>query len=347
MKTKVVGVVRGSGFGFRIGIFTILLLGMLMAHSARADTNIVWGDEFNGTNLDTTKWTAYYGTGDPSEYQYYSGSPQNVYVSNGVLHIVALKQPTNGLNYTSGQVWSSNLFSKTYGRFEFRGKLPTGAAFHPAFWMLPHNSPYGSWPNSGEIDVMEQPGYEPTEVTGTIHFGNNNSFDMYSYNFSGGQSITNFHIYRVDWTTNLMSWYIDGVKYQSQSNWFCNVGNTSSQYPYPAPFNSPFFLIMDLAIGGTYLNNPSTNTVNAELPGEMQVDYVRVYDTTPPLAITTVRSNGNIYLTWPTGIVCHLQARTNSIASPGTTNWFDVANSVNPYIVAPGTGGGLYRLQSP
>ena len=314
---------------------------------ARGDTNIVWCDEFNGTALDTNKWVPLEGIINGTELQYYTGSTQNVYVSNGVLHIVARQQSTNGYAYTSAQVMTTGLFWKTYGRFEFRGKLPMGAAFHPAFWMLPENSPYGHWPNAGEIDVMEQPGFEPTEVTGTIHFGNNNSFDMYSYNFSGGQSITNFHVYRVDWTTNSMSWYIDGFRYQTQSNWFCNVGNTGSTYPYPAPFNVPFYLIIDLAIGGSYLNNPSTNLINSMLPNEMQVDYVRVWDQTPPLAISTVHSNGTVLLRWPTNIVCHLQMRTNSIAGPGSTNWVDVAGAGNPYGPPAAGGPALYRLQSP
>ncbi len=352
MKSKVLGiVVEGWGIWLRnrtvYGL--VLVLGILLAASspARADTNIVWSDEFNGTALDTNKWVCLNGIVDPKELQYYTNSPQNVFVTNGVLHLLARQQSANGYNYTSGQVMTTGLFWKTYGRFEFRGKLPMGAVFHPAFWMLPEASPYGHWPNAGEIDVMEQPGYQPTEVTGSLHFGNNNSSDMYSFNFTGGQSITNFHTYRVDWTTNFVSWYIDGARYQIQSNWFCNVSNTASTYPYPAPFNVPFYLIMDLALGGPYVNNPTTNQVNALLPAEMQVDWVRVYDITPPMKISATHSNADVWLNWPTNIVCHLQARTNSMTGPGGTNWFDVPDSANPYVIPPTSAAALYRLQSP
>ncbi len=319
---------------------------LLTSQRAVADLNIVWSDEFNGTTLDTNKWAFYNGSLGDNELEFLNGSPQNVYVSNGVLHLVALRQPTNGFPYSSGLVMSSNLFSKLYGRFEFRAKLPTGAAFHPALWMLPEKSPYGTWPNAGEIDIMEQPGNVPAEVVGTLHFGNDYSADRSSYNFPAGQSITNFHVYRLDWTTNSMTWLIDGQAYQTQSNWFANIGSSGSTYPYPAPFNVPFFLIMDLAIGGDYLNNPSTNVINPELPAEMQVDYVRVYDQTAPLAISATRSKGMVVFTWPTNIACRLQTLTNFSRSSGLTNWFDVSGAPNPYI-PPAGARALFRLVSP
>ncbi len=337
-----------QGLHPRLRFVVVLCLGTLLffSRSARADLNLVWDDEFNGTNLDRTKWTFYNGNLGDNELEFLNGSPQNVYVSNGVLHLVALKQPTNGYAYTSGLVMTTGLFSKVYGSFEFRAKLPTGAAFHPALWMLPENSPYGSWPNAGEIDVMEQPGNEPTEVSGTLHFGNSYSADRSSYNFPSGQSITNFHVYRLDWTTNSITWLIDGVPYQTQTSWYANIGASSSTYAYPAPFNVPFFLIMDLAIGGDYLGDPSTNVINPLLPAEMQVDYVRVWDQTAPLAISTARSNGVVRLSWPTNIACHLQWCTNLTGS-GQTNWSDVSGAGNPYVVPAGASNALFRLQSP
>ncbi len=327
----------------------VLILATLFFSSlpARGDWNIVWGDEFNGTTLDTNKWTFYNGDLGDHEVEFLNGSPQNVFVTNGVLHLVALKQATNGYSYTSGLVMTTGLFSRVYGRFEFRARLPMGAAFHPALWMLPANSPYGTWPNAGEIDVMEQPGQVPTQVSGTLHFGNSYDALRSSYNFPAGQSITNFHVYRLDWTTNSMTWLIDGVPYQTQSNWYCNIGNSSSRYPYPAPFNVPFFIIMDLALGGDYVNNPSADVINALLPAEMQVDYVRVWDDTPPLAISVTRSNGLVALRWPTNISCRLQSQTNLTGGGAAANWSDVPGAKSPYVMPAGSANALFRLQSP
>src|SRR6267154_3121959 len=105
--------------------------------------------------------------------------------------------------------------------------------------------------------------------------------------------------------------------------------------PYPAPFNQPFFIVMNLAIGGGYLGNPSTNTINANtvFPGEMQIDYVRVWDLTDPLQISATRSSTNMVLSWPTNIVCHLQAQTNSISPFGL--WVDIPGASSPYSVTP------------
>jgi beta-glucanase (GH16 family) len=320
---------------------------LISPRQALGDWNIVWGDEFNGSALDTNKWTFYNGDLGDHEVEYLNGSPRNVFVTNGVLHLAAFRQQTNGYNYTSGLVMTTGLFSKVYGRFEFRVKLPMGAAFHPALWMLPANSPYGAWPNAGEIDVMEQPGNQPTEVSGTLHFGNSYAALRSSYNFPPGDSITNFHIYRLDWTTNSMTWLIDGQAYQTQSNWYCNVGSSSGRYPYPAPFDVPFFLIMDLALGGDYVNNPPTNVIDALLPAEMLVDYVRVWDQTPPLAITPARSNGLVVLRWPTNIVCRLQMQTNLAGAISQTGWTDVLEARNPYSLSPGRANALFRLQSP
>ncbi len=323
--------------------FSALLVSL---QPARSDWNLVWSDEFNGATLDTNKWTFYYGNLGDNEKEIFTGL-HNLYVTNGALHIVARQEITNGYQYTSSLIMTTGLFSKAYGRFEFRGKLPKGDAFHSAFWMLPAGNTYGYWPNAGEIDVMEQPGYQPTEVTGSIHYGKNNSFSMSAYNFPAGESITDFHTYRIDWFTNSISWFIDGVRYQTQSNWFVNIGNSSGTYPYPAPFNVPFFLIISLSIGGDYVNNPSASVINALLSAEMLVDYVRVYDETPPLRIQAARSNGQVVLRWPTNIACRLQSQTKSPSGTPSTNWTDIVNGANPYMVPVGTSNAWYRLQSP
>jgi beta-glucanase (GH16 family) len=317
--------------------------------------NIVWDDEFNGTSIDTSKWTFDIGTGPPypgwgnNELEYYTSRTNNAYVSDGLLHIRAQQESYGGQNYTSAKIKSTGLFYKTYGRFEWHAKLPSGTGFWPALWMLPQSSPYGGWPNEGEIDVVENKGNIPNQEGGTIHYGGQNGNDIYSgatYTFPSGDSVTNFHTYLLEWTTNKISWYVDGNLYETQVNWWSNVGTSTNRYPYPAPFDRPFYIIMNLAIGGNYLGNPSTNSINPSLPGELQVDYIRVYDQTGPLQISATQSNGKVVLTWPTNIVCHLQAQTNSLVGG---NWFALGSTTNPFVIAPDPNNAsvFFRLASP
>jgi beta-glucanase (GH16 family) len=331
-------------------------LGILLTITGvtRADTNIVWSDEFNGTTLNTNNWI--YGIGNgvngfgDAELEYYSSSPQNVYVTNGFLHVVALTQATNGFSYTSGKILTQGLFYKEYGRFDFRAQLPAGAGLWPAFWMLSENSPYGGEPNNGEIDVMENLGNQTNSVNGTIHYGGYEGMDYQigtTGNLPHGQTTTDFHVYTLNWTSNKFEWLIDGNLYETQTNWFSNIGTSSATYPYPAPFNTPFYIIMEMAVGGEYTGIYNTNTINASLPAEMLVDYVRVYDQTEPLQISIAATNGGALLSWPTNIACHLQSLTNWTGLQGGTNWFDVAGATNPQFVIPSQGGVFFRLASP
>jgi len=323
--------------------------------------NIVWSDEFNGTSLNTGNWTYDTNTGPPfpgwgnNEWEYYTSRTNNVYVADGFLHIHA-QQDSNylgsGYNYTSGRIKSRGLFSHQYGRFEWRAQLPAGpgAGFWPGLWMLPQSSAYGGWPNEGEIDVVESHGNIPNQEGGTIHYGGANGNDVFSgqtYTFPSGDGVTNFHTYRLEWTSNRISWAVDGQVYETQTNWWSNMGTSTNRYPYPAPFNEPFYILMNMAIGGNYFNGQpiTTNSVNANMPGEMLVDYVRVYDQTPPLQISAAQSNGNVVLTWPTNIVCHLQTQTNSLVDG---NWFD-SSSTSPVVISPDPNSAsvFFRLASP
>jgi beta-glucanase (GH16 family) len=310
--------------------------------------NIVWSDEFDGTSIAATNWSFEAGNNGGwgnNELEYYTSRAQNAYVTNGLLHIVARQESFGGFNYTSARMKSQNHFSKQYGKIEFRAKMPSGVGFWPALWMMGNNFPSVGWPACGEIDVMENKGGVPGQVQGTIHFSNSSNQHVQStafYNFPVGNGATNFHVYLLSWATNSIQWYVDGQLYETQTSW------TSSTGPYPAPFNQPFFLIMNLAVGGNYVGNPGTNSINTNSiwPGDMQLDYVRVYDLTPPLELGISTSNGNILLSWPSAIVCHLQARTNA---PGSaTDWADVSGASNPYAVPAGTGNSVfYRLRSP
>lgn len=310
--------------------------------SAYGNWNIVWSDEFNGSSINPSTWTYDIGNGSGgwgnNELEYYTSDSANSYVSGGRLHIVALKQSDGGQNYTSARMKSESLFSFQYGRIEWRAQLPNGAGFWPALWMLGTNITTIGWPDCGEIDVMENAGSNLGSVQGSLHSG---SDETAAYNFLNGDSVTNFHTYTLDWATNAILFYVDGHLYESQTNWSSSVG------PYPTPFNQPFFIIMNVAVGGNYLGNPSTNTINAgSFPGEMLVDYVRIFNQTAPLQISISRTNSNVSLNWPSNVVCHLQAQTNSLVDG---NWLDLPNITNSFVIVPNqnNGGVFYRLVSP
>jgi len=215
--------------------------------------------------------------------------------------------------------------------------MPKGIGFWPALWMLGTNITSVNWPACGEIDVMENNGAYPTNVQGSLHSGSDET-KVYTL---PGSSVTNFHLYVLEWTSNAINWFVDGVLYETQTGWSSSIG------PYPAPFDGPFFLIMNLAIGGSYLGNPSAATINSNsvFPAELQVDYVRIYDQTAPLQLSITRTNSNLLLSWPSNIVCHLQTQSSG---PGlTSNWVDVPASTNPLLVTPTNDCAYYRLASP
>jgi beta-glucanase (GH16 family) len=305
----------------------------------QGDWNIVWSDEFNGTSVNTNIWTYDIGNSDGwgnRELEYYTSSAQNSYLSNGLLHIVALRQSVGGFNYTSARLKTEGLFTAQYGRFEFRASLPNGVGFWPALWMLGSNISSAGWPGCGEIDVMENNGSTPTTVQGSLHSG---SDETQIYHLPGG-SVTNFHNYLLDWSSNAVSWYVDGLRYETQTNWSDSLGS------YPTPFNQPFFLLLNLAVGGNYIGNPPTNSINTNsvFSGEMQVDFVRLYNFTGPLQIEADDGGGKLSLTWRTNIVCHLESATG--LSEGTV-WTDVPGAKPPFVATPGSTASFYRLVSP
>ena len=307
--------------------------------------NIVWSDEFNGTSIDRSKWTFETGNGGPSnpgwgnqELEYYTSRTNNAYVKNGLLHIVARQESTNGFSFTSARMKTEGLYNApVYGRFEWRAAMPAGVGMWPGLWMLGANIGSVGWPGCGEIDVVETKGTQLTQVQGSLHSG---SDETGIYTLSG-DSITNFHIYMIDWESNAISFYVDSHLYETQTSW------SSSEGAYPTPFNAPFFLLMNLAVGGNYVGNPTVAAIEAGtvFPAEIQVDYVRVLERTAPLQIAATQKTGSMVLNWPANIVCHLQAQTNSLASE---NWVDLATATNSITVNPSQNASVfYRLASP
>jgi beta-glucanase (GH16 family) len=269
---------------------------------------LVWSDEFDGPTIDPTKWDFDLGNGffnydsntwisgwGNNELQYYTREPTNAFAADGVLHIRAVKESMHGCGYTSAKLRSKKrdggeLFAKRYGRFEFRAKLPTGKGVWPALWMLPQEEKYGGWAASGEIDVLEARGQEPRKILGTIHFGGRwpaNAHASKEHLFAEGTTIAEFHTYAVEWDPGEIRWYVDDLEYGRQNSWWSSgktVKNQGSKpenegelNAWPAPFDRPFYLVMNLAVGGKFLGNPDAAT---HFPAEMLVDHVRVYDRT-------------------------------------------------------------------
>lgn len=257
--------------------------------------NMIWNDEFSGTSLDTTKWDYQTGNGSAygvagwgnSEAQIYTKN--NTTVADGKLTITGKKEADG--SYTSARLRTVKeeitdgkaavgepLKIGTYGKVESKIKMPTGNGIWPAFWMLPHDSEYGTWAASGEIDIMEARGRLPGEVCGTIHYGGvwpNNSSSGKTYNFEDGGSIDQYHVYTLEWDPTEMRWYVDGVLYSSLSNWY-SVQSESGNYPYPAPFDEEFYVLLNLALGGTF-DSGTTEIAVDENGVDMDVDYVRWY----------------------------------------------------------------------
>jgi len=241
------------------------------------DWSLVWNDEFDGDRLNSGKWTAQLGDGcdiglcgwGNNELQSYTAA--NASVTDGKLVITARKEASGGREYTSARLRTMGKGDWTYGRFEIRAKLPAGQGLWPAIWMFSTDAVYGGWAASGEIDIVEARGQNPTEVLGTIHYGGswpNNQSSGDSYSLTSGTFTSSFHTFVLEWTEGQMVWFVDGTPYQTQTEW-----NTTSA-AYPAPFDRRFHLLLNVAVGGNFPGAPDASTA---FPQSMEVDYVRVY----------------------------------------------------------------------
>ena len=242
------------------------------------DADLVWEENFDGDqlNMDNWKYEIHEAGWVNKELQSYGTSTQNTYVKDGCLVIQALKNKKTN-EYTSGRI---NTFGKhvfKYGRFEARLKVPSGKGFLPAFWMMPSSEGYyGPWPRCGEIDIMEVLGDETKRVFGTIHYGEPHTQQQGKYTLEEGDFSKEFHVYALEWDPGEFRWYIDGKLYYKTNEWFTRPRANGDGRPYPAPFNKQFYLILNLAVGGTWVGYPEKNAKFAE-NARLIVDYVRVY----------------------------------------------------------------------
>lgn len=236
---------------------------------------LTWSDEFEGAlgnSPDTSKWTFDIGTGaggwGNAELQYYTNRPSNVQLDgDGHLVITARREAYAGSGFTSARLKTQGLFSQRYGRFEARIKTPSGPGVWPAFWMLGDNFADVSWPQCGEIDIMEQRGQQPAITHGSVHgpgYSGANAKTK-SYGLMEGRFDTDFHLYAIEWGSDYIDFFVDDYLYQR-----IQPSDLSGEWV----FNQPFFIILNIAVGGNFVGYPTTAT---PFPQQMIVDFVRVY----------------------------------------------------------------------
>ena len=295
---------RGRVEVLLLALATLAVAGLFLAAAAQAQQcpTVVWQDEFSGSSLDTTKWEPMIGDGctygicgwGNNELQYYQA--ENATVSGGTLKIEAREERVRGKKYTSARLRTINQGDFTYGRMEARIKITTTQGLWPAFWMLPTDEIYGGWPQSGEIDIMENIGSEPKTVHGTIHFGqpypDNQSLGAgtkISYDPAATEIYADgFHTFAIEREQDVIRWYVDDVLYSTKT--------AADVSPQTWPFNERFHFLLNVAVGGNWPGNPDGTTV---FPQVMEVDYVRVYDgNQPTLSGDRVVSNSESGVTY-------------------------------------------------
>ena len=241
---------------------------------------LVWNDEFDqpdGSMPDANKWSIVRsGSGfGNQELQYYTDRPTNLHIEGGKLVITARKESFKGVDgvardYTSARLETAGHFQQKYGRFEARIEVPEGQGVWPAFWLLGDDFHTAGWPVCGEIDIMENVGFEPGKIHGTLH----------GPGYSGGNALTgaytlpnheamsdDFHVFAVEWEPEAIRFYVDDDLFETQT-----VDSIPSSKRWA--FDHPFYVLLDLAVGGAWPGNPDATT---PFPASMLVDYVRVY----------------------------------------------------------------------
>ncbi len=258
------------------------------ATSRRSDTKaswtLTWSDEFKGPDgslPDASKWsleTGGNGWGN-QELEYYTDRPENVHIEHGHLVITARREDYTGKDgisrhFTSARIKTQGKFSQAYGRFEARIRIPYGQGLWPAFWLLGDNMEQAGWPECGEIDIMENIGKEPSTVHGTIHgpgYSGDNGIGA-PFTLRNARFADKYHLFAVEWEPNAVRFYVDKHLYETR---------TPADLPQGKSwvYNHPFFLILNVAVGGSWPGNPDSTTT---FPQTMLVDYVRVYRRSAP-----------------------------------------------------------------
>lgn len=262
-----------------LGILVVLLAGGCEKAAIQTlperNWELAWSDDFTGaagSAPDAGKWAFDIGTGSNgwgnSELQYYTNRPENIKLDgNGMLVITAKSESYAGSGFTSARIKTKGLFAQQYGRFEARIKTPTGPGLWPAFWMLGANIDTKPWPQCGEIDIMEQRGQQPSVTWGSVHGPGYSGGGAISkpYGLANGRFDTEFHVYAVEWGEDYIDYFVDNYLFQR-----ITPETVTGDWVY----NTPFFLLLNVAVGGNFVGFPTTGT---PFPQSMYVDYVKVY----------------------------------------------------------------------
>lgn len=258
-----------------------------------------WQDNFDGDTLNRADWNVELHKKGwvNEEWQAYVDSDKNIQVKDGKLLIkpVETVNEDGTKSYTSGRINTQGKHDFKYGYFECRAKVPTGKGYLPAFWMMPTDENlYGQWPKCGEIDIMEVMGQETNKAYGTIHYGEPHDQSQGTYTVDAKDNFADqYHTYACDWEPGKITWYIDGVKYHEESDWF-SAKSGQEEVTYPAPFDQPFYMILNLAVGGSWVGYPDESTTYDDQ--KFAIDYVKVYqkdsydeNVTKPIKEVTLR----------------------------------------------------------
>ncbi|MCM1272006.1 MAG: carbohydrate binding domain-containing protein [Clostridium sp.] len=266
-----------------------------------------WQDDFESGALNRDDWNVE--LHEPGwvnqEWQEYVDSEENVYIEDGNLVLKPVQKIVDGETvYTSGRVNTQGKHDFTYGLFEVRAKVPTGTGYLPAFWMMPTDENlYGQWPRCGEIDIMEVMGQENDKVYGTIHYGEPHAESQGTKKLAQGNFSDEYHTFSCEWQPGSIKWYVDGVLYHEENDWF-SATEGQGTVSYPAPFDQPFYMILNLAVGGSWVGYPDEDTDFENQ--KFVIDYVRAYQKTegyddtnvtkpekPPVTLREPDANGN------------------------------------------------------
>jgi beta-glucanase (GH16 family) len=279
--------------------------------SKSADWALIWSDEFDGAKLDRTKWRpekSCWGGGN-EERQCYTDRQKNIVVADGQLHLIAREERFRGQSrppeiaektnpmisqpFTSGKVRTLGIASWKYGKIEFRAKPPKGQGTWPAIWMMPAKDYYGAWPLSGEIDILEgvnlgarcdvcTGGVGENRMNSAVHFGDlppGNAFLDKKVSLPSGALISDdFHIWTLEWGKGLMRFYLDGQRYWEIAPKQWRTGSKKARSNAFAPFDQPFYIMANLAIGGRFsAENNDTGISEGVTPAELTIDWIRIY----------------------------------------------------------------------